>query len=61
MSDTKIPTGQVSDDSYKSRTGQPEIPVVSDNAPVEGGVDAKTADSDEQLGMSPAIRYENLS
>ena len=47
-----IPSGNPpSDDDYKSRPGQSEIPVVSDDAAVEDGVDAGTADSDEQLGM----------
>ena len=39
------------DDEYKSRPGQSEVPVVGDDAPIEDGVDAGTADSDEQLGM----------
>jgi hypothetical protein len=40
----------ISDNEYKSRTGQSEIPVVSDNQVEEGGVDPATADSDEMLG-----------
>lgn len=39
-----------SQNDYKSRTGQSAIPVQSDEAPVEDPIDAKTADSDEQLG-----------
>lgn len=35
---------------YKSRTGQSQIPVQSDEAPVEDPIDANSADSDEQLG-----------
>jgi hypothetical protein len=41
----------ISDNEYKSRTGQSEIPVVGDNSAVEGGVDPATEDSDATLGM----------
>ena len=53
MSD--VPAGEgISDNDYKSRTGQSEIPVVSDESVqaegiLEGDVDAE-ADSDRQLG-----------
>ena len=40
------------DDSYASRTGQSQIPVQKDDAPVEDPIDAATADSDETLRMS---------
>lgn len=36
-------------DDYTTEGG--DIPVQDDNAPVEEGVDAATADSDAQLGM----------
>lgn len=36
---------------YSTEGGQ-QIPVQDDNAPIEEGVDAATADSDAQLGMS---------
>lgn len=51
-----IPQGDAQDNDYVSRTGQKEapIPVQSDNDVVESGVDAETADSDEQLGMLSA-------
>jgi len=41
----------VQDDSYVSRSGekQDSIPVQSDSADVGGGINAATADSDEQL------------
>ncbi len=41
------------DDTYVSRPGEKQdaIPVQSDDADVETGIDAKTADSEEQLGM----------
>lgn len=43
-------TVDTQDDSYVSRTGQNEVPVVSDNKAVAGGYeDADKADSDEQL------------
>jgi hypothetical protein len=45
-----IPQGGVMDNDYKSRTGQNEIPVQSDEKPVRDPIDAETADSDEQLG-----------
>jgi len=46
------PAGEgISDNDYKSRTGQSEIPVVSDNTTVEGGIDPATEDSDATLGM----------
>jgi len=54
--DSKYEGGDVSagtvagDNEYVSRTGQSEIPVQKDNAPVEDPIDPKTADSDEQLG-----------
>lgn len=35
---------------YSTEGGQ-QIPVQDDNAPIEEGVDAATADSDVQLGM----------
>jgi hypothetical protein len=49
MSD-EIPQGDPIDNNYKSRTGQSEIPVQSDETPVEDPIDPATADSDEQLG-----------
>lgn len=52
MSSENVPSGEFSDESYVSRPGQKQdpIPVTSDNAPVESGVNAETADSEEQLG-----------
>lgn len=50
MSAQDIPTGEVQDNDYKSRTGQSEIPVQADDKPVEDPIDAETADSDAQLG-----------
>jgi hypothetical protein len=50
--DRDVPAGDgITDNEYKSRTGQSEIPVVSDDRAVESGVDSRTADSDEQLGI----------
>ncbi|KAL2068827.1 hypothetical protein VTL71DRAFT_15165 [Oculimacula yallundae] len=59
-----IPQGDAQDNDYVSRPGQKEagIPVQSDNAPVEGGVDEATADSDEQLARddNEAIDESNI-
>ena len=49
MSAQDIPTGEVQDNDYKSRTGQNEIPVQADDKPVEDPIDEETADSDAQL------------
>lgn len=47
-----VPAGDgISDDEYKSRTDQKEIPVVGDNQLEQGGVDPATEDSDATLGM----------
>lgn len=46
-----VPTGDAKDNSYVSRTGQYEVPVQSDDKPVEDPIDPNTADSDETLGM----------
>ena len=41
------------DNDYKSRTGQSEIPVVSDTANIEEGIGSRADNnSDAQLGMS---------
>lgn len=45
-----VPTGDAKDNSYVSRTGQYEVPVQSDDKPVEDPIDSNTADSDETLG-----------
>ncbi|KAG4421814.1 hypothetical protein IFR04_005064 [Cadophora malorum] len=59
-----IPQGDAQDNDYVSRTGQKEapIPVQSDNDVVESGVDAETADSDEQLARddNEAIDESNI-
>jgi hypothetical protein len=55
MSAQDIPTGDVMDNDYKSRTGQNEIPVQADDKPVEDPIDAETADSDATLGKSAYI------
>jgi len=52
MSAQDIPTGEVQDNEYQSRTGQSEIPVQSDDKAVEDPIDPDTADSDAQLGRS---------
>ncbi|CZT02694.1 hypothetical protein WAI453_002171 [Rhynchosporium graminicola] len=64
MSSSDIPQGDAQDNDYVSRPGQKEagIPVQSDNAPVESGVDETTADSDEQLARDEkeAIDESNI-
>lgn len=52
MSAQDIPTGEVQDNEYQSRTGQSEIPVQADDKAVEDPIDPDTADSDAQLGTS---------
>ena len=44
-----VPVGLDSDNDYKSRTGQSHIPVQSDDAGIESGVNPATEDSDAQL------------
>lgn len=51
MSAQEIPSGEFQDNDYQSRTGQNEIPVQSDNKPVEDPIDGNVADSDAQLGI----------
>ena len=48
--ENEAPTGDVKDNDYSSRTGQYQIPVTKDEAPVEDPINAETADSDQQLG-----------
>lgn len=43
-------SGDAMDNDYASRTGQSEIPVQKDDAPVEDPIDPDTADSDKTLG-----------
>ena len=45
-----IPAGDAVDNDYQSRTGQSEIPVQRDEAPIEGTEYDNGGDSDEQLG-----------
>ena len=44
------------DNDYASRTGQSEIPVQKDDAPVEDPIDPSTADSDQTLGKFPCLK-----
>jgi len=57
MSAQEIPTGEFQDNEYQSRTGQSEIPVQTDDKPVEDPIDPDTADSDAQLGMSTCVSF----
>ncbi|CAN9080093.1 hypothetical protein CUC08_Gglean007099 [Alternaria sp. MG1] len=49
MSSSDIPSGNAMDNDYKSRTGQSEIPVQADEAPVEATEYTNGGDSDVQL------------
>ncbi|KNG46943.1 hypothetical protein DDE82_006356 [Stemphylium lycopersici] len=49
MSSSDIPNGNVTDNTYQSRTGQSEIPVQKDEAPVESTEYDNGGDSDKQL------------
>lgn len=51
----EIPSGDVKDNDYVSRSGQYQIPVQKDEAPVEDPIDSATADSDETLGMQAKV------
>ena len=52
MSAQDAPSGDFQDNDYKSRTGQSEIPVQTDDKTVEDPIDPDTADSDAQLGKT---------
>ena len=60
MSSSDIPSGNAMDNDYKSRTGQSEIPVQADEAPVEATEYTNGGDSDAQLGMYP-VSYTHLT
>ncbi|KAM0714304.1 hypothetical protein Q7P37_010091 [Cladosporium fusiforme] len=49
MSAQDVPSGDFQDNDYKSRTGQNQIPVQSDDKTIEDPIDGNTADSDAQL------------
>ena len=51
-----VPAGDSKDNDYASRSGQYQIPVQKDEAPVNDPIDPATADSDETLGMDPSYR-----
>lgn len=52
MSSTEAtPAGDAKDNSYVSRTGQNQIPVQKDEAPVADPINPATANTDEQLGQ----------
>lgn len=52
MSAQDIPSGEFQDNEYKSRTGHNQIPVQSDDKPIEDPIDGDKADTDAQLGSS---------
>ncbi|KKY27012.1 hypothetical protein UCDDS831_g00975 [Diplodia seriata] len=57
-----IPSGITTDNEYASRTGQSEIRVQKDEAPIEDPIDPATADTDEQLARDDkeAINEDNI-
>lgn len=57
--ENEAPSGDVSDNSYVSRQGHKGEPlnVVSDQELIEDPIDARTADSDEQLSTSAPCHY----
>lgn len=44
-----VPAGDAKDNDFASRTGQSQIPVQKDDAPVADPIDPATADSDQTL------------
>ncbi|KAL8769996.1 MAG: hypothetical protein Q9209_004243 [Squamulea sp. 1 TL-2023] len=57
-----VPSGVKIDNDYASRTGQSEIPVQKDEAPIEDPIDPATADSDQALAQDDkdAIDQSNI-
>ncbi|KAL8944528.1 MAG: hypothetical protein Q9211_000539 [Gyalolechia sp. 1 TL-2023] len=49
-----VPAGDFKDNDYASRTGQHQIPVQKDDAPVADPIDPNTADSDQALAQDDA-------
>ncbi|KAH7552694.1 hypothetical protein BM1_08645 [Bipolaris maydis] len=62
MSSTEVPSGNTMDNSYQSRTGQSEIRVIKDEAPVESTEYDNGGDSDQQLERDEkeAIDRDNI-
>ena len=55
-----VPAGDAKDNDYASRTGQSQIPVQKDDAPVADPIDPATADSDRSLGMRSTLSKRSL-
>ncbi|KAL8724643.1 MAG: hypothetical protein Q9166_007833 [cf. Caloplaca sp. 2 TL-2023] len=57
-----VPSGVKGDNDYTSRTGQYQIPVQKDQAPVEDPINPATADSDQTLAQDDkdAIDQSNV-
>ncbi|KAI4257424.1 MAG: hypothetical protein LQ352_001660 [Teloschistes flavicans] len=57
-----VPSGNNIDNDYTSRTGQYQIPVQKDEAPVEDPINPDTADSDQTLAQDDkeAIDQSNI-
>ncbi|KAL8843309.1 MAG: hypothetical protein Q9170_000167 [Blastenia crenularia] len=54
MTTGDVPAGDSKDNDYTSRTGQYQIPVQKDDAPVEDPINPDTADSDQALVQDDA-------
>ncbi|KAL8891220.1 MAG: hypothetical protein Q9205_000790 [Flavoplaca limonia] len=52
-----VPSGVKGDNDYTSRTGQYQIPVQKDEAPVNDPINPDTADSDATLGESELLPF----
>jgi hypothetical protein len=55
----QAPAGDAGDNDYVSRTGQSEIPVQKDEAPIEDPYNTASADSDEQLGKISSTKEDS--
>ncbi|KAL8658341.1 MAG: hypothetical protein Q9226_001085 [Calogaya cf. arnoldii] len=62
MTGGDVPSGIKGDNDYTSRTGQHQIPVQKDEAPVSDPIDPATADTDETLAQDDkdAIDQSNI-
>ena len=58
-----IPTGEVQDNNYISRSGEKNqpIPVQSDSTPINDPIDEVKADTDEQLREFPKTSTPTIS
>lgn len=55
-----VPAGDSMDNDYASRTGQSQIPVQKDDAPIEDPINPDTADSDQALGKARSPGHDKI-